>query len=284
MRIALVTCAKVPELTDDDRLVRDALRERGARVEVLVWDAPDVDWPGFDRVVLRSVWDYHQRVEAFLRWIARMEALRVSLWNPPATVRANSHKSYLAGLAARGIPGVPTVVLDRGSPVHLRRLLEEHGWTDAVLKPAVSASAYRTRRVSPATAEEQQPELDALLAEGDALVQPFLPEITSAGEWSFVFFGEAYSHAVRKLPKAGDYRVQSELGGRVLREPPSPALRREAQRIASHIPRPWLYARVDAVERNGALTLMELELIEPVLFLGEDPAAPGRFADAILRG
>jgi glutathione synthase/RimK-type ligase-like ATP-grasp enzyme len=213
-----------------------------------------------------------------------MEALRVPLWNPPEIVRANSHKSYLSGLAAQGIPSVPTVVLTRGSRVPLRRLLEEHGWTDAVVKPAVSASAYRTRRLSPATAEEHQPELDAVLAEGDALVQPFLPEVTSAGEWSFVFLGEAYSHAVRKLPKAGDYRVQSELGGRVVREPPSAALRREAEHIASHIPRPWLYARVDAVEREGGLTLMELELIEPVLFLGEDPRAPGLFAEAVVRG
>jgi hypothetical protein len=282
VHIALVTCARLPDLTEDDRLLKDALAARGAGVEATVWDAPDVVWTRFDRVVLRSVWDYHERLEAFLAWVDRLEGLRVPLWNPPATVRANSHKSYLADLGTRGIPVVPMVELPRGAVVDLGRLLEGWQWADAVVKPAVSASAYRTWRVSPATAGERQPELDRMLRDGDVLVQPYVPEITSAGEWSFVFFAGTYSHAVRKVPKAGDYRVQSELGGRVIVEEPKAALRRDAERIAAGIARPWLYARVDAVERDGALTLMELELIEPVLFLGEHPAAPGRFADAIL--
>jgi glutathione synthase/RimK-type ligase-like ATP-grasp enzyme len=280
--IALVTCSRLPDLTEDDRLLRDALVARGARVEATVWDAPGVVWTSFDRVVLRSVWDYHERVGDFLAWVDRLEGLRVPLWNPPATVRANSHKSYLADLGARGVPVVPMIELPRGATLDLGRLLEGWDWADAVVKPAVSASAYRTWRVSPATAPERQAELDRMLRDGDVLVQPYVPEITSAGEWSFVFFAGEYSHAVRKVPKAGDYRVQSELGGRVIVEEPTAALRRDAERIAAGIPRPWLYARVDAVERHGVLTLMELELIEPVLFLGEDARAPTRFADAIL--
>jgi glutathione synthase/RimK-type ligase-like ATP-grasp enzyme len=198
-------------------------------------------------------------------------------------VRANSHKSYLADLGRRGVAVVPTTYLPRGSRASLAAILGERGWTDVVVKPAVSASAYRTSRVRREVTPADEAGFADVLAQGDVLVQPYLPEIAVAGEWSFVFLGGAFSHAVRKLPRPGDYRVQDEHGGRAFTETPSPALLAQAERIAAAIPRPWLYARVDAVETRGALVLMELELIEPALFLAQDPAAPGRFAEAIRR-
>ncbi len=250
-----------------------------------MWDDRTVDWRGFDRVVVRSCWDYHLRRPEFLGWVDSVEARGVALWNPGRLLRANAHKSYLRDLAAQGFALVPTAWLDRGSPVALSDLLDEKGWAEAVVKPAVSASAFRTWRVSRAEAEsaESRRAFADLVASGDLLVQRFTPEVVWPGEWSFVFLGERYSHAVLKRPAAGDFRVQHEHGGQVADEAPSAALVAQAQQIADWIPRPWLYARIDAVEIAGTLHVMEVELIEPDLFLRADPAAPRRLAEAVRR-
>jgi hypothetical protein len=124
--------------------------------------------------------------------------------------------------------------------------------------------------------------LRRLLADGDVLVQRFLPEVQGEGEWSFVFFAGEFSHAVLKRPALGDFRVQEELGGSVVAAGPAPSLVRDAERFASHVPGPWAYARIDGVVADGKLTLMEIELIEPQLFLSRHPMAAVRMADAVL--
>jgi hypothetical protein len=282
LRIALATCARVPKLTPDDRLLLEALRERGADARPAVWDDPGVDWGGLDGVVIRSCWDYHLRASEFLGWLAGLEASDVTVWNPPGLVRSNLDKSYLRGFAAAGVPVLPTLWLSRGSRVSLAESLAGEAWSAAVVKPAISASAHRTWRATPATAAEQQSDLDALLADGDVLVQGFAPEIAVPGEWSFVFLAGAFSHAVLKRPAPGDFRVQEEFGGRSEAIPPPPRLLEQARAIVAGIDGPWLYARVDGFERDGTFVLMELELIEPVLFLGLSAAAPARLADAIV--
>jgi glutathione synthase/RimK-type ligase-like ATP-grasp enzyme len=284
LKVALATCARVPDLADDDRLLLHELTRRGVDARPAVWDNPRVTWPVFDRVVIRSCWDYHRRLPQFLAWLDRLEHLAVSVWNPVPLVRVNAHKSYLRELEAAGLPVVPTAWLARGSDCDLRSLLHERGWDRAVIKPAVSASAFRTWRVSApdTTTDVARRTFRKLLAESDVLVQRFLPEIERYGEWSFVFLGGAFSHAVLKRPAAGDFRVQAEFGGSFLEQtPPRPAVA-QALAIAHHIPRPWAYARVDAVLTERGLTLMELELIEPQLFLACHPTAAARFADAIL--
>ncbi len=281
-RIAFVTHAGLPGLSDDDRLAVAELSRLGAGVEAAVWDDPGVLWERYDRVVIRSCWDYHLRPGAFLDWLGRLEEDEVSLWNPAPVVRANVDKGYLVDLAAAGVPVVPTVRLERGREADLAGLLAERGWDEAVVKPSVSASAFRTRRVRREDAAPVQMDLEEMLKASGVLVQLFLPEIQSHGEWSFIFLGGEYSHAVLKRPKTGDFRVQEELGGSSVLERPEPALVEQARAVTATIPLPWLYARVDGVEIGGVFTLMELELIEPLLFLGWDPQAPVRFAEAIL--
>ncbi|HSF41657.1 MAG TPA: hypothetical protein VLT87_17795 [Thermoanaerobaculia bacterium] len=281
-RIAFVTHAGRPDLADDDRLAAAEISRRGARVEAAVWDDPHVDWSGFDRVVLRSCWDYHLRLPEFLGWLGGLERAGAPVWNPPAVVRGNADKGYLADLAAGGVPVVATMRVERGAAADLASILDERGWTDAVVKPAVSASAFLTRRVRREEAVEAQADFEHLLALSAALVQPFLPEVQSGGEWSLLFFAGEYSHAVLKRPRAGDFRVQTEHGGSTLAQRPSPALVAQARQVLEHIPGPWLYARVDGVEVDGTFLLMELELIEPSLFLACDREAPARFATAVL--
>jgi glutathione synthase/RimK-type ligase-like ATP-grasp enzyme len=285
LRVALATCARIPRLTEDDRRLQEELRRDGTEAVAAVWDDPAVPWSRFDRVVVRSCWDYHVRLPEFLAWVEALERQHVALWNPAPLLRSNAHKSYLRDLASRGLPLVPTVWLSRGARDRLADVLDERGWAEVVVKPAVSASAFRTWRVSRREAEgaEARREFEHLIAAGDLLVQRFVPEIVTPGEWSFVFLGEAYSHAVLKRPAAGDFRVQEEYGGRIAGGAPSAALVAQAERIAAWIPRPWLYARIDVVEIAGTLNVMEVELIEPALFLGSNPSAPARFADVVRR-
>src|SRR6266568_3199654 len=147
-RIALATGAKLPPL-----------RELGVTAVPAVWDSPDVCWEEFQGVVVRSCWDYHHRLEEFLGWVVRLERAGIPVWNPPAVLRWNSHKGYLRDLAARGVPIVPTRWLGRGEPVDLPMLLEDAGWRDAVMKPAVSASASGTWRTSTEAAAGDQARL-----------------------------------------------------------------------------------------------------------------------------
>jgi glutathione synthase/RimK-type ligase-like ATP-grasp enzyme len=284
MRVALVTCRKVPDLTDDDRLLVPALAARGAAAEALAWDDPAVAWHRFDRLVLRSVWDYHLRPEAFRDWLTARGEDGAALWNPAALVRWNAHKSYLRALAARGIATLDTEWLARGSSRSLGATMDARRWRDVVVKPAVSASAYRTFRVPREEAEARQAELDTILAEGDALVQPFAPEIVADGEWSLLFFGGAFSHAVRKRPAPADFRVQEELGGRADTEEPGASVISRAHAALAAAPGRTAYARVDGIVRDDVFVLMELELIEPVLYLARHPLASERLAAAILAG
>ncbi len=280
-RAALATYATLPTLNDDDGLLISALGELGVTAVPAVWDSPDVRWEEFATVLVRSCWDYHRRLPEFLAWIGRLEQSSVMLWNPPVLLRWNSHKAYLRDLAARGVPIVPTRWLARGDTIELAHLLRREGWRDGVIKPAVSASATGTWRSSLATASADQPRLDELLRAGDVMVQPFVREVADPGEWSIVFLGGRFSHAVLKRPSGGDYRVQWEFGGSALAAAPPDHLIADAERVIAAAPGETVYARVDGVERDGRLLLMELELIEPHLFLGWDRGAAARLAAAV---
>ena len=281
-RIAFVTHAGLPGLAADDLLAVAELSRMGAEVEPVVWDDPGVLWSGFDSVVLRSCWDYHLKTSSFLDWLARMEREGTPLWNPAPVVRPNVDKGYLGDLAAAGVPVVPTILVEKEREADLAAILEEQGWDEAVIKPAVSGGAFRTWRTSREKAPAERSAFEELLSGSRALIQPFLPEIQTRGEWSFIFLGGEYSHAVLKRPREGEFRVQEHLGGSTRAAVPNSTLIEQARAVTEKIPAPWLYARVDGVETDEGFLLMELELTEPSLFLESDREAPARFAAAIL--
>jgi glutathione synthase/RimK-type ligase-like ATP-grasp enzyme len=282
-RIAFVTCADVPEIHRDDRLVADALQRRGFRVTAAVWTDASVDWRQFASVVIRAAWDYHLDPARYAAWLRGCETEGVNLWNPAAMVLSNMDKGYLTSFADGGVPVVPMVYIARGERHSLRTLLESRSWARAIVKPAVSASAYRTWRTSLTTAAADQRLFDEEVMRRAMLVQPFADEIVSVGEWSIVFFEGEYSHAVLKTPAAGDFRVQEELGGRFETRDPPPEIVEGARRVLAQAAAPPLYARVDGIERDGAFVLMELEINEPFLYIGSSGGAAKRFADAIVR-
>ncbi len=279
-RVALVTCASIRELTDDDRPLLAELWNLGIKAEPAVWDDPSVDWKSFDAAVIRSTWDYHLSPSAFLSWLSRVEALGLELWNPAPVVRANTDKFYLKKLEAAGVSIVPTIWVKPDGRANLNDLLAAQGWTDAVVKPVISAGAFRTSRVR-AGDPAGQAALEEVLAHSAAMVQPYLPEIAAEGEWSIVFIGGEFSHAVLKTPRFGDFRVQEDHGGRTERREPPPGLVTQAREAAIAGPVPWLYARVDGVRRGADLLVVELELIEPSLYLSHAPSAARKLAEAI---
>ena len=283
--VAVATHAGLPALSDDDRLLAEALDVRNIDASPAVWNDDRVDWGRFSCVVVRSCWDYHLRPVAFHDWIDRLEREGVAVWNPPATIRWNSDKSYLRDLAARGVPTVPTAWVEQGDPPSLHEVLRTHGWDRVVVKPAVSASAHETWMTDRASSARDDARFRALNARTRTLVQPFVDSIVETGEWSLVFIDGAYSHAVLKRPRAGDFRVQEEHGGSAhVLEPDARVIASASDVLAAagSMGTGSLYARVDGCLVRDAFVLMELELIEPALYLGTSRSAAGRLADALI--
>lgn len=278
MRIAFLTYDRKPALDADDRLALPALSARGIEVVPWVWDGPP---PGpVDAAIMRSCWDYHEKTAAFFRFLDTLVAQRTLLWNPAPVLRWNVDKAYLRDLIARGARVPRTLWVPRGEAPRLDKLLEEHALYEVIIKPQISLSAVDTFRSARARASADQARFEALARHKALLVQEFLPEI-ELGELSLIFLGGRFSHAVRKTPAPGDFRVQADHGGRRQRIEPRPEWIAEAERILATVPEPLLYARVDVVERAGDLFWMELELVDPELFLAFDPDAPARFAEVI---
>lgn len=281
-RVAFATHAGFPNLTDDDRLAAAALIERGVNVEAVLWNDPAENWSDYSAVVIRSCWDYHLMPGEFRSWLDRLDSENVRLCNPSRVLRWNMDKTYLSDLQARGIPVLDSVWLDPGEPIELAELLRRKNWETAVVKPAISAAAHRTELVSLDTAFERQAFFETLIGAGGVIVQDFAEEIRTEGEWSLVFFDKRYSHAVIKRPQNGDFRVQRDFGGTAHPVEAPAHLIDQARSILNRIEDDLLYARVDGIQRDGRLFLMELELIEPHLFFESHSQSAENFATALI--
>jgi glutathione synthase/RimK-type ligase-like ATP-grasp enzyme len=265
----------------DDRLLTEALAARGLTAQRVDWADPTVDWASFKLAVFRTTWDYFERYAEFTAWLKRAEA-QVRCINDARTIWWNLDKHYLGDLEARGVAIVPTVYREAGATESLPDLVARTGWTEGVLKPCVSGAARHTYRVNASTAAALEMQIAPVLATEAFLYQPFVQDIQVGGERSLMVLGGVATHAVQKVPKAGDFRVQDDHGGTWSPYGPTPEEIAFAQRaVAAVTPRPQ-YARVDIVRGNdGQLQIMELELIEPELWLRSEPAAAARFAEAI---
>jgi glutathione synthase/RimK-type ligase-like ATP-grasp enzyme len=279
-RVALVTCDAFPQLFEDDRPLVPALAERGIAGEPTIWSHPGVDWTAFDALVIRSPWDYFERDAEFRAWLQDRVASGVLLCNSGDILTWNYDKRYLQELAARGVALVPTIAIPQGTSADVAALARARGWDDIVVKPTVSGGAYRTYRFRVADVAKYERDIEETLADRGVLVQPFLPEI-HAGELSLLFFDGVFSHAVRKVPAPGDYRVQFQYGGTNTTIDVDAKLVEEARACVLAAPSLPVYARVDGVVKDGAFLLMELEVFEPCLFLARHAEAPGRLAAAI---
>jgi glutathione synthase/RimK-type ligase-like ATP-grasp enzyme len=279
--VRFVSCAAPATPDLDTPILAEAVVAGGAHIDVSDWRDVSVDWSNATVTMLRSPWDYVHHLDEFLEWAKRVNAAS-DLWNPYELVRWNTHKSYLLDLQARGAPIVPTVVLLAGSAASLDAICDARGWSSVVVKPAIASGGDGARR-GEAGDTTLQAHLDALLATSDVLVQPFVAAVERDGEVSVVLFGGRFSHALRKRPAVGDYRVQEHHGGTTALVDPTPGLIELAERVVGVLPTPTLYARIDLVSLGGNWHVIEAEVTEPSLWLDLAPAtATRRLADGLL--
>lgn len=281
-RLALATCTQFPTVYPDDVYFVSVLERLGIRPVVCVWNDPSVDWSTFDAVLIRTIWDYFRNYADFLGWLDKLEQLGVPTINDTRLVRWNSEKRYLLELEQHGVPIIPTRLAPAG---HLPEILQTVAQGELVIKPSVSGGAWHTVRGTLGS-EVFQEAVAQLPADLDFLVQPFVPEIATHGEWSLLYFAGTYSHAVIKRPAPGDYRVQDEHGGVATQATPDAATVQAADKALAAVAAlgyPELaYARVDGVVVGTQFRIMELELIEPLLHLTIKPEAAERLAQHIL--
>jgi glutathione synthase/RimK-type ligase-like ATP-grasp enzyme len=283
-RLALITYSGLPHGAESERLMLPYLAAAGVETEIIDWRSSDCGFSKFDLIVLRSCWDYHLRAAEFIGWLQRV-AQATPVLNAVDTVLWNYNKFYLREVAALGIEIVPTIFVSHAKELSAEVATTIRSWKNKniVVKPAISASAHNTRLMDGAQWSADQEVIRIM--KGPFLVQPFIPEIQDEGEISFVYIDGRFSHAALKRPAAGDFRVQKEHGGSAELFHPNANLLAQADQIAAIVPqvRNSLYCRIDAVARDGKLVLMELELIEPELFLSLAEGAAEKFADAIVR-
>jgi glutathione synthase/RimK-type ligase-like ATP-grasp enzyme len=277
--IVLATASDQPEITASDRLYAGALERRGFSVTGAPWDGPRAAFDGAAAVVIRSTWGYYRASAAFSDWAEAMAAAR-RLFNPIALVRWNLRKDYIARLAAAcvRVPRTYFVACETGA---IEEVFGGTGWSRAVVKPMTGASGYSVELVTPGRVRESVARLAAEARLSGVLVQEFLPEIAD-GELSLIYFNGTFSHAVRKRPPQGEFRVNSRFGATRSAETPSREVTEQGAAALRALPEPPLYARVDGVVRDGALIVIEVEVLEPALFLEFDPPAAERFADATI--
>ena len=272
--MVLVTASALPRPDADEGPLEAAVAARGLRATTRAWDDPGMDWADARLCVIRSTWNYVQHYQRFLGW-AEACARVARLENSWPVVRWNSHKSYLLELAARGLPVVPTELVRRGGSADLEAAMA--AWGELVIKPAVSVGSIDTMRAGRARLLEARRHLEGLAARGDVLVQPYYRSVETHGERCLIWIAGAFTHAVRKGARfaADDERVSDAV-------PIADDERAVAERLLAAAPGPLLYARVDlARDDHGQPRLMELELVEPCLFLDRAPAARERLADAV---
>jgi glutathione synthase/RimK-type ligase-like ATP-grasp enzyme len=257
--------------------LRAACSARGIELHAVIWDDPALEIGLFDAFIIGTTWDYAEKPDQYLATLDRIANRRI-LFNPFAVVRWNLRKTYLRDLADKGVPVVPTLWRDHADGRTIARAFDELGVDEIVVKPVVGASAWRQAKLK---REDTLPGPDEL-PPGHTMIQPYLHSAANEGELSFLYFDRQFSHCVRKIPRDGDYRVQSMYGGREEVYHPTKVELENAELVLNAVSHPLLYARVDMMRvSDGSLALMELELIEPYLYPDQGPDVGESFARAL---
>jgi O-ureido-D-serine cyclo-ligase len=272
MKLRVATCATLPEPDVDEAPLAAALAAGGFDAQLLAWDDGSVDWDARIPTILRSTWNYALHVDRFLAWVDRVAAA-APLINPPAIVRDNVFKRYLLALADRGVPVVPTTLVEPGATCDLAAIAAPR----IVIKPEVGAGSLDTKVFAPRDPAAAA-HLATITARGAALVQPYLDSVDAYGERSLVWIDGALSHAIRKTPRfsGDDEKVDGPF--------PIADDERAVAEAALSPYRDLLYGRVDlARDGAGRPLVMELELVEPSLFFARMPGSAERFVAALRR-
>ncbi len=290
MKVALVTARAARGLDEDEPPLHLAFQKAGCEVVIAEWDDPKVDWAAFDVALLRSAWDYCERIGEFLAWVERASQLTRVL-NPLPLIRWNTDKHYLAQLAAAGVAVVPSAFIEPGEDAAavLKRFLEKQPQPELVVKPAIGAGSRDTQRYLRSELAAAVAHAKRLLDAGrSVLVQPYLARVDEDGETALMFFEGQFSHAIRKgplLPRGGAATEALFAAETITPREPGKDELRLAEKVVSVVPFGTpLYARVDLIrDDSGAPCLLELEMAEPSLFFVHAADSAERFAAAVQR-
>jgi glutathione synthase/RimK-type ligase-like ATP-grasp enzyme len=290
-RIAILRCGKLPsfvtweipnldELFEEDNLLVDGFEAQGFQARPIIWSDPSIDWDQFDIALIRSTWDYLDDREHFLYVLSAIEASSCTLFNPLAVVRWNIDKHYLFDLQTWGVPVIPTLLGSDIETEAFHRLFIEKQVETVILKPTIGLGGSHSRRVPLDELGSVLRELQTGGPHREYLIQPFIEDILTEGEWSFIYFNRQLSHVLLKKPAPNDYRVQGIYGGTVQPAEPSPQDLLQAEAVIAKLPFDVLYARLDFVRVEGRLSVIEIELIEPIFSFNLVPESVGRLVDA----
>lgn len=282
--IAFLTMDSLDDFVAYDHLLTAELNRRGIEVREISWRARDVAWADYPLVVIRSPWDYQQDLPGFLKVLTEIDASGARMENNLSVCQWNCRKSYLRDLQQAGLSIIPTTWLDEVTVQSLADATAQISEPELIMKPLIGANADLTERLPSALTKTQLQQLVSLYQGRSVLVQPFLTSVLDPGEYSLIYFNGNFSHAILKTPASGDFRVQEEHGSTITPVAPPVAVRQLADRTIHELPSDLLYARVDilllAPEQPA---LIEVELIEPSLYLPFHPQATKRFCEAILQ-
>nr|WP_297349874.1 hypothetical protein [uncultured Glaciecola sp.] len=278
-KAAILTTDHLEEFFVYDRLLEAPLKSLGWELTEVSWHAKNHNWDQYDAVIVRSTWDYQAHCEDFLACLQVIDNSAAVLCNSMSLIEWNISKRYLKELENKGVPIIPTLWADELKESNFAAAFAKFDCDEIVIKPYISANADGTYRLTPAKVTEQLPLIMQEYKDRSAMIQPFLTSILEEGEYSLFYFNSQYSHAICKKPAKGDFRVQEEHGGQLTSIEPSKAMFAIAEQTIDALPEEALYARVDIVSLNGALMIIEVELIEPSLYFNMDDTSAEFFAN-----
>jgi len=286
MKIAVITYEArgsyaTTGVEDEDKILEGILSELGLDFTFEVWSDSQVNWSAYTHLLMKSPWDYFDRYPEFLTWGQKIQSLGIPVVNDMETVIRNSDKRYLLEIQERGFPIVPTIFNSKNQIPDLEACFESFGTSQMVIKPTVSGGAKNTLKIERFTWKAHQSQIESLFASEDFMLQPFVKEVAEVGEHSYLFFNGKFSHAVLKSAKSGEFRVQHFFGGQIQTIDPTLIELVFIQNIIDEFAPDTLYARVDGVWIEGVFHLMELELIEPYLFLFTSKEGRQNYKNAI---
>lgn len=273
----------VRNILNEDRIAREALENKGLKVARKDWADPDFDWNSTGAVLFRTAWDYFDRMDEFNLWLAST-SLKTHFINTASLINWNIDKQYLGQLGRKKIRTIPTRFIPRSSGLTLEELYKMTGWQSAVIKPTIGGAGRHTYSITNENLHTISNKLKSVMEKEDFMLQPFQHSVPEQGEWSFVVFGNRYSHAVLKKAKEGDFRVQDDFGGTVHTHNATQQEIDFVLNVVAACPEEPAYARVDVIlDNDGYLAVSELELIEPELWFRHKPEAANLLAEEVLK-
>ena len=265
----------------EQELLKSAFEAQGLKVDITYWDNPTYEWQETKSVLFRTIWDYFERFNEFWEWLEQVKT-KTKLINSYELIKWNIDKHYLKDISSWGIETVPTYFADKGCNMKLHEIAKRNQWKDLVIKPAISASAFKTYKILANEIQVNEKLFNSLVQERNMLVQPYFETITQLGEASLMVFDGKFTHAILKKAQPGDFRVQDDFGGTVHNYIPTKAEINFAEKVFETCKTKPVYGRVDIVWDNDKnFYLSELEIIEPELWIRNYPKCAERIAEAV---